>query len=194
MTEAEIVHLAIGGTATLIFILQNLGSLTGGDAGDLETDFDGESDFEGGEGETHSLSGYLSIRNLVAFFMGYGWVAFAGLRAGFAEIPSALMGVGTGLVLVFVSIAMLRLFSRFQEDGTLKTEGLVGRTGTVYIAVGASGGKAGKVFVDTSAGRSELQARTSSKRELKAGEVVVIAKTENGVLWVLPQEAEPQEK
>ena len=186
MTEPEIVHLAIGGIAALIFLLQNLGSLTGG-ADAPDADFGGHpGDFHdgSGSGDEHSLYGYLSIRNLVAFFMGYGWVAFAALRADFTEISSALAGVGAGLVLVFVSVLLLRIFSRFQEDGTLKAASLAGKSCTVYIAIGAAGSKAGKVLVDTPAGRVELTARTSSARNLKAGEVVEIERTESGALWV----------
>ena len=191
MTRAETIHLAIGGVATLIFLVQNLSSLTGGaDSSDGGVDFDGDVDGgHGGDSGGHSLSAYLSIRNMVAFFMGYGWVAFAALRAGKPEQLSALLGFGSGCVFVCVSIAMLRFFVRFQEDGTVKMASLVGKTGTVYIAPGAGGSRAGKVFMDTSAGRMELQARTSEAGDLKPGEIVTVEKVEDGLLWVRKRQA-----
>ena len=187
MTQPEIIHLTIGAVATLIFLLQNLSSLTDGgshDGGDFSHIGDHMDLGHHADVGHQGLSSYLSIRNMVAFFMGYGWVAFGALKAGFSEVLSALFGVGSGLVFVVVSVLLLRLFSRFQEDGSLNTASLVGKTCTVYIAVGAGGGKRGKVLVDTPAGRVELQARTAGKQELKAGDAAAIEKVEGGVLWI----------
>lgn len=181
MGEWEWAHAAIGAAAAIIFLIQTLGA-AGDDSvadGDIDGDFDSPGD-TGGQG----LAGYLSVRNFVAFFIGYGWVTLAALLSGLSQAASSALGVAAGVVIVFVSLALIRTFLRFQEDGSLKMELLPGKGATVYIAIGErSTGRAGKVMVDTRKGRMELPARTEGEA-LKPGEFVRIDRVEDGVLWV----------
>lgn len=181
MGEWEWAHVAIGAVASIIFLIQTLG--TAGDEGDADGDLDGDFDSAGDSG-AHSLSDYLSVRNFVAFFIGYGWVTLAALLSGLPRVPSSGLGVGAGVVFVFVSLMLIRTFLRFQEDGSLKMERLAGKGATVYITIGErSTGRAGKVMVDTRKGRMELPARSEGEA-LKPGEFVRIDRVEDGVLWV----------
>lgn len=179
MSEWEWAHVAIGAVASIIFLIQTLGTAgSEGDADSLEGDFDpSDGDTSGG------LYEYLSVRNFVAFFIGYGWVTLAGLLSGMPRTISSALGIGAGVAFVFVSLALIRTFLRLQEDGNLNMEGLAGKSATVYIAIGGAGGKTGKVMVDTGKGRMELPARTMGDA-LKPGEFVRIEKVEDGTLWV----------
>lgn len=180
MSEWEWAHIAIGAVASIIFLVQTLGIAGEGD-GDADGDFDGDFDSSGDAGQ--GLADYLSVRNFVAFFIGYGWVTLAATRSGLPRVPSSALGIGAGVVFVFVSLALIRTFLRFQEDGSLDMERLVGKGANVYIAIAAASGKAGKVMVDTRKGRMELPARTNGDA-LKPGEYVRIDRVEDGVLWV----------
>lgn len=177
MGEWEWVHAAIGAVASIIFLTQTLGAA--GEDGDADGDADG--DFDGGG---QGLAGYLSVRNFVAFFIGYGWVTLAALLSDVPQVLSSTLGVAAGVVLVFISLALIRTFLRLQEDGSLKMDRLPGKGATVYITIGEhSTGRAGKVMVDTGKGRMELPARTKGAA-LKPGEFVRIDSVEDGVLWV----------
>lgn len=179
MTPWEWTHAAIGGLASAIFLLQTLGmGEDGGDADSPDADF--------GEIHDHApgFSGYLSLRNFVGFFIGYGWVTLASLLSGVAPGLSSAFGIAAGVVFVLASLLLIRTFLGFQEDGTLKPESLIGSRASVYISIAGSGAGQGKVLADTRAGRMELPARTRDSRKLLPGELVEIVGEDGGVLWV----------
>jgi hypothetical protein len=176
MSEWELAHAAIGGTATLIFLFQTLGATSEPDAGDTEAP-PGVEVHEG-------LSSYLSVRNFVAFFLGYGWVTFAALVSGTERAAASIFGFAAGLVFVITSFFLIRTFLKLQEDGSLKLDSLVGKHASVYITIGARGSSAGKVMVDSGAGRVELPARSEAEEDLRPGKLVLIVKIEDEVLWV----------
>ena len=179
MTPWEWTHAAIGGLASAIFLLQTLGmGEDGGDADSPDADF--------GEIHDHApgFSGYLSLRNFVGFFIGYGWVTLASLLSGVAPGLSSVFGIVAGVVFVLASLLLIRTFLGFQEDGTLKPESLIGSRASVYISIAGSGAGQGKVLADTRAGRMELPARTRDPQKLPPGELVEIVGEDGGVLWV----------
>ena len=179
MTPWEWTHAAIGALASAIFLLQTLGmGEDGGDADSPDADF--------GEIHDHApgFSGYLSLRNFVGFFIGYGWVTLASLLSGVAPGLSSAFGIAAGVVFVLASLLLIRTFLGFQEDGTLKPESLIGSRASVYISIAGSGAGQGKVLADTRAGRMELPARTRDSRKLPPGELVEIVGEDGGVLWV----------
>jgi membrane protein implicated in regulation of membrane protease activity len=189
-------HVAIGGAATFIFLYQTFGAVVDGAVSDGTaadgTAADGNPDFGAGEDfsadtptDGHGgLSTYLSVRNFVALFMGYGWVTLAATLSGMSREVSSFLGVCAGSVLAVLSLYMLRTFLKFQEDGTLNMESLVGKHASVYITIGGNALSAGKVMVDTEKGRIELPARTHDPEELRPGRLVTILQAEGGVLWV----------
>ena len=179
MTPWEWTHAAIGGLASAIFLLQTLGmGEDGGDADSPDADF--------GEIHDHApgFSGYLSLRNFVGFFIGYGWVTLASLLSGVAPGLSSAFGIAAGVVFVLASLLLIRTFLGFQEDGSLELEHLIGSRASVYITIAGSGAGQGKVMADTRAGRMELPARTRDPQKLPPGELVEIVGEDGGVLWV----------
>jgi len=193
MTEWEWAHVVIGAVASGIFLFQTFGVAGRGvdsDGCDVP-DSDMDMDCAGSSG---GLSDYLSIRNFVAFFIGYGWVTLAALLSGASKIASSMMGMLAGFAFIAASLYMIRAFLKMQEDGSLKVESLVGRGASVYIAIAASGSAQGKVMVDTKAGRVELPARTKDAFKLQPGEWVKIIGHENGILWVTKEEAKEEQQ
>lgn len=187
MTEWEWTHAAIGGLASVVFLFQTLGTADGD--GDLDADFDSPTDTASLGGESMGLSDYLSVRNFVAFFIGYGWITFASLLSGASRAKASFLGVAAGLLFVFVSLMLLRTFLKFQEDGSLKLERLVGKSASVYIAIGARGSSQGKVLLDTQKGRVELPARSDHSEKLSPGAWVKIVSVDSGILWVTVDES-----
>lgn len=184
MGEVEWVHAVIGAIASVIFLFQTLGS--------AEHDIDA-TDMDMGLGGDHAmgLSGYLSVRNFVAFFIGYGWVTLAGLLSGATLLLSSLLGLAAGIIFIVASLFLIRTFLKFQEDGSLRLEELIGEGGSVYIAIGESGSSQGKILVDTrNKGRMELPARTKDMGKLLPGKWVEIVGADKGVLWVSEKKPE----
>jgi membrane protein implicated in regulation of membrane protease activity len=175
MNTWDLAHALTGGVASLIFLIQTLGSAENDSDSDANADFSGHFDGDG-------LYEYLSIRNFVAFFMGYGWVTFVALVVGFSRTAASLCGVAAGVLFVLTSLFIVRSFMRLHEDGSIKLEALVGQSASVYIAIGDS--SPGKVLVDTKHGRMELSARTRDTSRIPAGQWVIIVAADGGVLWV----------
>ena len=171
MSAWEWAHAAIGTVATAIFLFQTFGSADC----DAEVASDCSSNF----------ADYLSFRNLVALFVGYGWVTLAALLTGFSHGVASLMGFGAGGVLVFMSLYLLRTFLKLQETGTLDMNSLVGKRAYVYITIGESSSALGKVMVDTKTGRLELPARSEDLEAIRPGQAVKILSVEGGTLWVV---------
>lgn len=184
MTPFETLHLTVGGIALLFFVAQTFGTESGSDA-DLDVDGDGIPDFDCGcdspEHAHSSLGDFLSIRNLTGFFMGYGLIAFICARSGFALPFSMALGGGAGLSMAAASFFLLRAFLRFQEDGSDRTEDLIGLSGVVYIELSES--RTGKVLVDSKNGRLERRARSDSGC-LTSGTEVEIVGTSGSLLLV----------
>jgi hypothetical protein len=176
VSEWEWAHAFIGAAAALIFLFQTLDTTDGSDAGDSVGPAD--SEVHGG------LSSYLSVRNFVAFFLGYGWVTLAALLSGMTAAAASFLGSVAGLVFVITSFFLIRTFLKFQEDGSLKLDSLVGKHASVYITIGARGSFAGKVMVDARTGRVELPARSGAQEDLRPGRLVIIVKIVDEVLWV----------
>ena len=111
MTPWEWTHAAIGGLASAIFLLQTLGM--GEDGGDADSP---DADFDYGEIHDHApgFSSYLSLRNFVGFFIGYGWVTLASLLSGVAPGLSSVFGIVAGVVFVLASLLLIRTFLGFQ--------------------------------------------------------------------------------
>jgi uncharacterized membrane protein YphA (DoxX/SURF4 family) len=180
LTPWEWGHAALGAVASVIFLVQTFGSM------DDDSGADGGFDDDGG-----GLSEYLSVRNFVAFFIGYGWVTFVALVSGFDPRLASLCGAASGALFVMASLFIVRSFMKLHEDGSVKLEELVGAGAFVYIAIGGDASSQGKVMVDTKHGRLELPARTKDPSKLSAGQWVSIVGTDSGILWV--SEEKPSE-
>jgi len=190
MGQWEWAHAVIGGVATFIFLFQTFGATHNG--ADLSSDFSSGADFDSsadvgdmtGSRFGGGFSDYLSVRNLVAFFVGYGWVTLTALLSGTSRATASSLGIGAGVVLVFISLYLIKTFLKFQESGTLEMGDLAGKHAVVYITVGGSASSAGKVMVDTTSGRVELPARTSDPDVIPPGRLTRILRSDDGVLWV----------
>lgn len=172
LTPWEWGHVALGGAASLIFLLQTFGSVDDDSGGDAFGD-------DGG-----GLSEYLSVRNFVAFFIGYGWVTFVALISDFDKGFASLCGAAAGTLFVMASLFIVRSFMKLHEDGSVKLEELAGMGAFVYIAIGGAASSQGKVMVDTKHGRLELPARTKDPSKLSSGQWVTVVGVDSGILWV----------
>jgi hypothetical protein len=181
LTPWEWGHVALGGVASLIFLVQTFGSM------------DDDSGGDGGFGDDGGgLSEYLSVRNFVAFFIGYGWVTFVALASDFDKGFASLCGAAAGTLFVMASLFMVRSFMKLHEDGSVRLEELAGMGAFVYISIGGSASSQGKVMVDTKHGRLELTARTKDPSKLAAGQWVTIVGTDSGILWVSAEGPAPK--
>ncbi|MDR0696280.1 MAG: hypothetical protein LBF68_01865 [Christensenellaceae bacterium] len=165
--------------ASAILLVQTILLLIGGGDSDSSSDVD--------IGDVDSLQ-LFTIRGLVAFFCISGWSGL--LFCSIEALPiwvSIILSLILGVAAFFAVAFMFKLMNKLQQDGTFSAKDAVGNIGDVYIPIGASKTKTGKVTVIVSGRLMEMDAVTDSDRDLKSGEKIKVTGILDGnVLIVSP--------
>ena len=170
---------AIGGSA--IFAITAISALFGmGDAesGDVDVDMDGEIDI------VHPDSGIfdfklISFRSILAFLAMFGW---GGVVFGEHGWKGFAIAIGCGLVTMVIVAYLIMSILKLQQSGTRANASLVGKKGTVYLAIPAGG--RGKVVLDLGDSTREITAR--SEVALAKGDTVITTGLEAEIFTVKP--------
>lgn len=172
---------AIGGSVifaiTAVAALFGLGGAESADA-DIDVDMDGEIDI------VHPDSGLfdfklISFRSILAFIAMFGW---GGVVFGDRGWTGLAVAVGCGLVTMAITAYLIMSILKLQQNGTRANASLVGKKGTVYLAIPAGG--RGKVVLDLGDSTREITAR--SEVALAKGDTVVTTGLEAEIFTVKP--------
>jgi len=172
---------AIGGSAifaiTAIAALFGFGGAESADA-DIDVDMDGEIDI------VHPDSGLfdfklISFRSILAFIAMFGWGGIVFGEHGWWGFAAA---VGCGLVTMAITAYLIMSILKLQQNGTRANASLVGKKGTVYLAIPAGG--RGKVVLDL--GDSTREITAFSEVALAKGTPVVATELTADVFTVTP--------
>ena len=171
---------AIGGS--IIFGITAITALFGLGAGDAPTDVD--VDMDGEIDIVHPDSGVfdfklISFRSILAFIAMFGWGGVVFGEHGWAGFAGAL---ACGLVTMVLTAYLIMSILKLQQDGTRANASLVGKKGTVYLAIPAGG--RGKVVLDL--GDSTREVTASSDVALAKGDPVVTTGLHAEVFTVKP--------
>ncbi|HEX7316540.1 MAG TPA: hypothetical protein VF297_21745 [Pyrinomonadaceae bacterium] len=136
--------------------------------GELLSDFGFGADGGGGP-DGH---GFIDTRSVAVFITAFGGFGAIGVGSGMGVVPSALMGLASGLVLG----GAVALFARFllsqQSTSSVSGSQLVGRTAQVTVTIPAGG--VGQISCRVGEERVEKIARSRDGVELKNGALVRI--------------------
>jgi len=182
LTWIEIIYWAatiIGGT---LFLLRTIMMLIGGGFGhdDFDTHIDGDFGFDHDHhmdvNHVDSIADsdfsfkLLSLQGLTAFFVMFGLVGLALLRANLAIIITIIGGSFAGLFAVwFISLLFFQM-KRLQSDGTVKIRNAIGQSGSVYLVIPSQG--SGQVQVVVQGGLKVFDAISAQKEKILTGEKV----------------------
>ncbi|MFK7832924.1 MAG: hypothetical protein AB8B52_06590 [Winogradskyella sp.] len=162
--------IAIAGS--LIFSIVMLMAFIGGDADEIDADF--EAGFQ-----------FISFKNLVGFFTILGWSGIACIDAGLSTPATIIISVICGLLMMVIMAALFYFISKLSDSGTLNYKNALDAIGEVYLTIGADRSKIGKVTIRVQGSMRELDALTDSLTELKTGTIIkVVDVTSNGILIV----------
>lgn len=109
------------------------------------SDFDHGADMHDGA-TGHSVK-LLSLRVLVAFFVGFGWAGVLAQRRGLPTETTVLMALGSGVAFMLLMFVTMRLLMGMREEGTLRYENAVGIRGKVYVTIPARRAGIGQIEV-----------------------------------------------
>ncbi|MBN2458698.1 hypothetical protein JXB28_00280 [Candidatus Woesearchaeota archaeon] len=176
--------------ASLLFLIQFILFLVG--MGHHDTDvggFDGHDGFSGSHegisdssisdahghdahgshddsGGYSSILQYLTIRNLISFFVGLGWSGIACKGSGLADAWSVILALAFGFGFVVINMAILGLLSKLQDDGTVNIQNAVGQEATVTIRIDGEMKGTGKVEVKIQGRLMDFDAMTKGETTL----------------------------
>ncbi len=181
LTWIEIIYWAstiIGGT---LFILRVIMMFLGGSVGDdaLDTALDTGGDVSAGESADADLSFQLiSIQGLTSFFMMFGLVGLALLKAGLPVLITVLGGILAGLATVAITGLVFSQMKRLQTDGTIRIQNTIGSEGNVYLTIPKSG--TGQVQIIAQGSLKIFDAVSSNKSVIATGEKVHVVGVTGG--------------
>ena len=148
---------------------------------DAEVDFDVETDVDADAGEQdHAAHGghgsfvsALSLRTLTAAATFAGLAGLIGMELDWSVWRTGLAAALSGTAALFAVSWAMRQLHKLGEDRTVRTEGVAGCYGNVYVKVPARRGGAGKVLLEY-AGRTIEMAATTDGPELPSGTPVIV--------------------
>ena len=170
---------AIGGSAIFaITAIAALFGMGGAESGDIDVDMDGEIDI------VHPDSGIfdfklISFRSILAFIAMFGW---GGVVFGENGWKGFCIAIGCGLVTMVITAYLIMSILKLQQSGTRANASLVGKKGSVYLAIPAGG--RGKVILDL--GDSTREITASSDVALEKGTPVITTALNAEVFSVKP--------
>ena len=188
------VFLAIGLVSLAVFIIQTIISFLAGDGhhdasghdmgGHDVGGHDGHDGMTDGDAEHHGLDflKFFTIRNLVSFALGYGWVGYASLKSGFPGFLAIILGVLGGLVFVYAVFRLMTALHSLEEDATVDLDQATGRTGEVYLEFDEN--SAGKILIKLGGAVSEMTALHAHPGKLERGALVRVVGREGNYLMV----------
>ncbi len=149
------IYWGIALVASVVFVIQTIMTFIGLDGSEgMSADFDGglDSDISGGQ--------LFSLRNLVNFFLGYGWstVCFYNTiqSAAWLNVVSVLVG----LVFVAAFFFLMVQITKLAVDKTFKIADTMGKAADVYLAIPGGMQGRGKIQVSVGGAYHEIGAMT----------------------------------
>jgi hypothetical protein len=168
----------IGGT---LFLLRLGMMLFGGGFSDdgLDSALDaGDADVAGDHADADISFKLLSVQGLTSFFLMFGLVGLALLRANLHELITILGGILAGLAMTAITGVIFSQMKRLQTEGTIKIENTIGSDGTVYLTIPRNG--TGQVQVIAQGSLKIFDAISANKNQIATGEKVRITGVASG--------------
>jgi hypothetical protein len=181
LTWIEIIYWAstiIGGT---LFILRLVMMFIGGGLSDdgLDSALDTGGDVISGDHADADISfKLLSLQGLTSFFMMFGLVGLALLKADVPVLLTVLGGMIAGLITVAISGLIFSQMKRLQTEGTINIQNTIGTDGSVYLTIPKNG--TGQVQIIVQGSLKIFDAVSNTKNMIATGEKVHVTGVASG--------------
>lgn len=182
----EIIYWAstiIGGT---LFILRAAMMLLGGGLSDgtidtgLEVDISGDFDTEiaGDHTDADITFKLISLQGLTSFFMMFGLVGLALLKANVPVVLTVFGGMIAGLITVGITGLVFSQMKRLQTEGTINIQTTIGTEGSVYLTIPKNG--TGQVQLIAQGSLKIFDAVSNTKNVISTGEKIRVTGVASG--------------
>ena len=162
-------------TATLIFVIQTVMTFLGADADGTDFDMDVDTSMDGSDlSNIEGGSNLYTFRNLVNFFLGFGWSAILLQPSVKSTALLILVSVLVGVALVVAVMYLFKWLSSMQQSGNINVyKSAVGCQGKCYLRIPAERGGEGSGQTTTRRAVRQSTAATAGA-ELKTGAAVKV--------------------
>ncbi|MDR2907516.1 MAG: serine protease [Bacteroidales bacterium] len=162
--------------ASIIFVIQTVISLVGGDVFD-DADFDADGDAGG-------VSHFFSVRNLVNFLLGAGWGGVCFYHIILSKVLLMLVAVVIGIVFVLIFFGLIKILLQLQKDNSFHLSETLDQVADVYLSIPENKSGSGKIQISVRGSFHELDAITIGERIATGSKVRVIKIIDNHVVLV----------
>lgn len=127
----------------------------------------------------------ITVRNLIVFFMIFGWTAFLCSLEGLNVVISLIAGFITGVAMMYILAWILYvMLTKLTHDGTMNLLNAIQAKGEVYLPIPANQEGIGKVHVSFQGALREMEAVTTGERLTRGTRIRVIDVLDNNLLLV----------
>lgn len=170
------IYYYIGIFATVMFVVKlALFSVTGGDS-EVVSDFNTEMD-------TDCSFNFFSTQSVIAFFMGFGWMGYAGLQQlGFSQYLNFPVAFCVGFIFMFVSAGLMFLTKKLEKNVKKDKKSAIGKLGKAYTGFGPNA--MGQVEIEINGQLSVVNARNESDATINAFDIVKVNKVIDDLLYI----------
>ena len=181
LTLPEKVYWVIAIPSTVLLLIQIVMTLMGGEADDVDADFDG-GEMEGGVGWQ-----FITYKNVLGFFTLFGWTGLGFLQMGLGLLIAVFFSFVAGLIMMAIMATLFYYISKLYQSGTMVIENAIGHTGEVYLRVPPNREGHGKVQVEIQGTLREMDAITDDEKELPTGSIAQVLEIVNNQILLVTQ-------
>ena len=182
LSTIEVIYWAATIIGSTLFLLRTVLLLVGGGFGDsdfdadhdfdidADHDFDADTDHAGTAADSDFSFKLLSMQGITAFFMMFGLVGLALVKANIVIILTLFGATLAGLFSVWVISIIFMKMKGLQSDGTINIKNAIGQSGSVYLKIPARG--TGQVQITIQGALKIFDAISEEKELIKTGEKI----------------------
>ena len=162
--------------STILFALKLIiFNFVGGDSevfSDFNTEFDTDPSFN-----------FLSTQSVIAFFMGFGWMGYAGLHQfKFEQLNNLLYAVIVGLVFMFVTAFLMFSIKKLEKKVKKDKKTAIQQVGRAYTGFTPQG--MGQIEIEINGQLSVVNASNSTDDTINAFDLVKVVKVCDELLYI----------
>ncbi|MCK5281673.1 MAG: hypothetical protein KAI99_04260 [Cyclobacteriaceae bacterium] len=187
LTLPEKVYWIIAIPSTVLLLIQVVMTLMGGEADDLESDFDGDLDSSDGEMEGGVGWQFITYKNVLGFFTLFGWTGLGFLQMGLGLLIAVFFSFVSGLIMMAIMATLFYYISKLYQSGTMVIENAIGQTGEVYLRIPPNREGHGKLQVEIQGTLREMDAITDDEKELPTGSIAQVLEIVNNQILLVTQ-------
>ena len=162
--------------STIIFAIKlAIFAFAGADT-EVVTDFNTEID-------TDISFNFFSIQSILAFFMGFGWMGYAGAKQfGMSMAQHLTIAILVGIVFMLITSSLFFLVKKLEKNVKKDKATALNRTGKSYTTFAPKGN--GQIEIEINGQLTVCDAINESDEEIKAFENIKVKKLEDDKLYI----------